>query len=634
MIRFTILTVFVLLFSSGLWAQEIIRPLKYNQIQEKEMKQRAERLRHIDKNYRVNSMELPFIDDFSTDKFPGNEDGEPEHWLDFYAYKNNTYAIDPPSIGVVTFDGADEYGYPYNFNAGNNVSVPCDTLTSVPINLDYDPSENIYFSFFFQGKGYGESPDDTPERGRDSLVLQFYAPQLDQWFYAWSTPGYATGHSSLDFEQVFVHITQNRYLRDGFQFRFVNYGNPSGSLDHWHIDYIQLDRNRSEGESITDVAYVYPIRTLLEDYSSMPWKHFVQNPSAYMADDLTWQAYNLDNVQRTIFGRTFEIYYDGVEQGNYINESEPPIPGLTLVDFTEPVQNTPFNFTFDTNVNDTCAVFDYYLSNEISPDFIESNNQMHMQQEFYSYYAYDDGSPERAWGSEQQGARIALRYVNMMADSLIGLSIWFEPANDAPGPFAFFPMVWEDAGTDGPGDEIVQGFGEDIEFYPEQNNGWRFFKFLEPVYIPAGGFFVGVIQTVGVELNIGLDYNSNKNNGNLYWFNSMFQFWSESSAVNSSLMIRPVFQAPKLGPVNVAENALDEAQIFPNPANDELFINPGTDAFIGLAEVLDLTGKIVRRADVRGQSQVDLSGLTPGMYLLRVVQDDQSASRVFKFVKN
>lgn len=628
MIRSNILTALIVLFSSGLWAQEIIRPLKYNRVQERTMEQRAEKLRHIDHNYRVNSMELPFVDDFSTDKFPGNEDGEPEHWLEFYAYRNLTNAVDPPSIGVVTFDGADEFGYPYDFTTNNNAGVPCDTLTSVPINLDYPASDSVYFSFFFQGKGFGEPPNFG-----DSLVLQFYAPQLDQWFHAWSTPGYANGHSTLDFEQVFLSITADKYLRDEFQFRFVNYATPQGVLDNWHIDFIQLDRNRAAGEYITDVAYLYPIRTLLADYANMPWKHFVQNPETYMADELTWQARNLDNTQRTIFGRTFEIYYDGVEQGSFVNDNDPPIAALGFVEHAEPVNSVPFNFTFDTDVNDTCAVFDYFLSNEISPDFIETNNEMHMQQEFYSYYAYDDGSPEWAWGTEQQGARIALRYVNMMADSLVGLSIWFEAANDEPGPFAFFPMVWADGGG-GPGAEIVQGFGEDVEFYPGEPYGWRFFEFLEPVFIPAGGFFVGVIQTVDVDLNIGLDYNSSSNNNNLYFFNSVFQTWQESDAVNSSMMIRPVFQSPKLGPVNVAENTLGEAHIFPNPAEEQLFVYPGTDAFVGTVEVRDLTGKIVRRADMRGQSRVDLNGLTPGMYMLRVVANDQSASRVFKFVKN
>src|SRR5690554_374216 len=194
---------FIALFvsSGSLWPQEGTAPLIYNRVQEVEMKQRAERLRENPVQPRANGMQLPFIDDFSTDKFPGNTDGEPEHWMDLSAFRNYTNAINPPSLGVVTFDGADEYGYPYNFNANNN-GVPCDTLTSVPINLEYPASDNIYFSFFYQGKGLREKPE-----AQDSLTLEFYAPNLDQWFHVWSVPG----SEMTEFEKVIFQITHEKY---------------------------------------------------------------------------------------------------------------------------------------------------------------------------------------------------------------------------------------------------------------------------------------------------------------------------------------------------------------------------------------------------------------------------------------
>jgi hypothetical protein len=241
---------------------EKIGHLTYNRIQEAEMDKRAERLRGNAGAFdRGSSIELPFIDDFSTDRFPGNAGGEDELWLDLKAFRNNTYGLNPPTIGVATFDGADEFGYPYDFGAGN-AAVPCDTLTSVPVNLDYDASENIWFSFYYQAFGFGERPELA-----DSLVLQFYSASLDQWFWAWSSPGLANnvGQSAEEFTKVFIPVVQERYLNDGFQFRFVNYATPKGALDHWHIDYVHLDRNRQENEVLDDVAFVYPIRTLLSD---------------------------------------------------------------------------------------------------------------------------------------------------------------------------------------------------------------------------------------------------------------------------------------------------------------------------------------------------------------------------------
>lgn len=621
--KFFIGLIGAVLLASGGFAQELILPLTHNKLQEKDRKERAERLRDSDSNSRVAGMELPFIDDFSTDKFPGNSDGEPEHWEDFDAFRNFTKAINPPSLGIVTFDGADEYGYPYDFNA-SNTAMPSDTLTSVPINLDYPPSDDVWFSFFYQGKGFGEGPENG-----DSLVVQFYAPNLDQWFYAWSSPGQAMN----EFEQVFIPITADKYLMDDFQFRFVNYATPKGVLDLWHIDYVQLDRNRMEGEDITDVAIVYPIRTLLSDYSSMPWTHYIQNPSAFMADEIEWLAKNNDDQQRTIRGRMMEIDYEGNSQGTYLNPSEPPIAALELQTFEEPIAANDFNYQFDPGVDDSCAVFDFSLSYNVSPDFITTNNETTMQQEFYSHYAYDDGSPEWAYGANQQGARVAMEYVNMKADSLIGLAIWFEALNDEPGPFAFFPYVWESTGS-GPGVEIAQGLAYGVEFQPEEYYGWRLAEFINPVHISEGDFFVGVTQTTSETLNIGLDYNSSYNDNNLYAYSPTDGIWQESSATGSSIMIRPVFQSTKLGPVSVEERLLDDASIYPNPVRDQLYINPGIDGFLGAAELLDLTGKVIKRVSVQGHTNLSVDDLQKGMYLLRVVSADRAGQRTFKFVKD
>jgi len=635
MTRIIILILVVLFFSPFLRAQEVEGPLVDMPMKRLDMEKRVERMRlDPNTNYRGGTMEVPFIDDFSTDKFAGNEDNEPVHWLDHQAFRNETFGMNPPTIGVVTFDGGDEFGYPYDFNA-SNAGVPCDTLTSVPINLDYDASENVWFSFFYQGKGFGETPDGNQG---DSLTLQFYSPNLDQWFHAWSVAGLVM----TEFEQVFVPITQSKYLQNGFQFRFVNYATPRGALDHFHIDYVQLDRNRADNEVIDDVAYVYPIRTLLEGYSSMPWKHFIQNPASFMANDVETLVFSNNQAvegggtgNRTIFDRTIRVFHEGVEQGMNDNPSEPPIFPQSQLTLTEPVKSDPFNFVFDPGVDEVAAVFDVEISNSVSPDLITKNNTIRMQQEFYSYYAYDDGSPEGGYSQTTVGGRTAMRYVNMKADSLIGLMIWFVTADKYPagGANSYFPTVWSDGGS-GPGAEIddAQGLWESVTIEPDTVYGWRLVKFLDPVFIPEGPFYVGLVQTTNDRLFVGLDKNNNYNPGNLYYYNTSFGIWEESSSVGS-LMLRPVFQSSNIGPLNVREESLQSAQIFPNPVVDQLFIRTGEPYFRGTADVLDLTGKVVHRADIQEESQLSLSDMQSGMYLLRISSNDGSAQRVFKFVK-
>ena len=72
-----------------------------------------------------------------------------------------------PTQGVVTFDGLDETGYPYDFSQPV-IYGKADYLTSAPIDLALNVADQVYISFFIQGGGLVTGP-----RGKDSLVLEF-----------------------------------------------------------------------------------------------------------------------------------------------------------------------------------------------------------------------------------------------------------------------------------------------------------------------------------------------------------------------------------------------------------------------------------------------------------------------------
>lgn len=163
-------------------AQEILTGITQNSQLVKAYKQ------EIPKGDRNISVKLPFVEDFS------NYTGYPASslWADRKCFVNNTYAIRPPSIGVVTFDALDEDGRIYAH--ADRSTFAADTLTSVCIRLDsnftqHRPmtlSDNIYFSFYYQpGGGCSSTPPvgwerigDAPESD-DELILEF---------------GYATGN--------------------------------------------------------------------------------------------------------------------------------------------------------------------------------------------------------------------------------------------------------------------------------------------------------------------------------------------------------------------------------------------------------------------------------------------------------
>jgi hypothetical protein len=64
----------------------------------------------------------------------------------------------------------------------------------------------------------------------------------------------------------------------------------------------------------------------------------------------------------------------------------------------------------------------------------------------------------------------------------------------------------------------------------------------------------------------------------------------------------------------------EEFRIFPNPADDHLEISTSIQ---GILEINDLTGQTVLKTEVTaGSRQVDISKLTPGIYLVRVLTND------------
>ena len=72
----------------------------------------------------------PFIDDFSYD-FP---QVNPDLWDQSSVFVNRTYPINPPTIGVATFDGMNEKGLARDFYPSTS-SEPSDTLLSKEIDI-------------------------------------------------------------------------------------------------------------------------------------------------------------------------------------------------------------------------------------------------------------------------------------------------------------------------------------------------------------------------------------------------------------------------------------------------------------------------------------------------------------------
>lgn len=539
-------------------------------------------------------------------------------WQDRYAYRNDNFPLTPQSIGVATFDGIDDIGYPYDWSSSSAVGK-ADYLTSKPINLG-GTVDSVYFSFLYQAGGLGEAPDTF-----DSLTLEFWSPVNSDWTSVWRTTGNTA--SSSTFTPVLIAINSPLYKQPGFQFRFTSYGSLTGSLDHWHIDYVKLDDFRSFDDVVLkDWAFQFPAPSLINEFTSMPWTHFMLDPHGRMRASQTVKTYNSDDIDKFVVGA--DCHMDLFFEGTQINTIPYVNPGNVLALSSRDMDYTILaSFWYDTAYADTFATFNvrYLLNTTTNPRYFE-NDTLWQTQEFENYYSYDDGSAEEAYGLVGNGAELAYKFTmpNGVTDSLRAVKMHFEATVNDASDELFFIQVWNDIGGE-PGDLIYTTDDQDLptSYVPKYKYGVDgYYEYVLPESVNlTGTFYVGWKQSSANRLNIGFDKNINNQDKIFYDLGSG---WS-TTGFEGSLMIRPVFVSDYDDVlISVKENAKAfDFEMYPNPASDVLTVNVKSD-FSGEVKIFDLQGKLIQSEAIFGSSQLTISEVPVGMYIVQLISEDGS----------
>jgi|WetSurMetagenome_2_1015567.scaffolds.fasta_scaffold01053_5 hypothetical protein len=550
------------------------------------------------------ALELPFFDDFSGHSvFPDNR-----MWTDDFVFINNTYSDRQITTGVATFDAIDNFGRLYT--TASSSGFEADHLTSQPVNLAYSATDNIRLSFFYQAGGLGDFPE-----ARDSLTLQFYAPIENAWYSVWRAEGY----SEQKFKPVIIPIKSNRFLKDGFQFRFINYASLSqnltdpsmvGNCDIWNIDYVVLDKNRNAGDTVfTDVAFRLPIRSLLKGHEAMPWRQFKEIQLQEMSSVIPVHYRNNDTIVRNIT-RNFEIrdVYKNL-QVDYFSAGATNIDPLTNVDYDA---NLIYSFQSDNNDSALFRIICSLKTDEFDP---KGNDTIIYYQVFNNYLAYDDGSSEAGYGINGLGSRnamVACRFESYIPDTLRAIRICFNDSYLEANKRAFDLMVWDD--NKGIPGNVIYSREEVMVEQENMINGSYIYNIPEGVVV-NGKFYVGWKQRSETFLNAGFDINTPHSNRQLYWLNGE---WLQSQ-MSGSLMIRPVLgDRLKITGINDIYYNKKKSQItiWPNPASDLLNISSGELQMERAAYVtfFDISGRELMKVPFR--DQIDISGLHEGSYII------------------
>lgn len=547
-------------------------------------------------------------------------------WLDSYAYHNYRYAINPWSIGVATLDGLDENGKAYLIGSTSNNYG--DYLTSKPIDLSaLTASDSVYFSFLYQPGGFG----DQPETG-DSIVLEFYSDDLDTWNRIWSDSGFV----SDEFNVGHICITNAQYFKKGFQFRFKNYGNLSGGFDHFNIDYIHLRALSGQQDTLfKDFAWVYPISSLLKDYTSVPWDHYKNNFTGKMSDQVNLVIRNSSNIQENnSTNGQVKIDYNGSNEGVFT------ITGNSLSDgqlnYAPRTTYSTYHdlsggYHYDETKTGTKANFDITgIASSLFPNF-NQNDSTFSTQVFENYYSYDDGTAEVAYGTTGVQSRLAVKFDPYESDSLIGIMTNFvESGNDVSNKL-FLLTVW-DNNNGIPGNVLYK----DSIFFPrtpEYENGvnnFHTYYFDQPSKVKVkvnGTFFIGWQQFDSDRLNIGFDKNLINSDKNFYSLDGGFT-WS-ASQIPGTIMIRPVFSTAMDLELSLNENDFEttDFSIYPNPSNDLINIQVNRGQYHG-CELYNLQGKLILESN---ETTLDISNNPDGIYFIKIKNTNHILYKVIKY---
>lgn len=571
-----------------------------------------ERTFEVDPERGGGSLTLPFFDDFSRYSLPTNDPEIPaswQRWSDNQVKVNCTYPVAPLSLGVATFDAIGADGRPYGTDSLVAYSAAAiendldwgsaDTLTSLPIDLSgFAPEDNIYLLFHVEAGGLGNKPDAVSSFEIDSLVLEFFSPfGAGEWFYAWSIH---PGTNTTDFTRVFVQVTDPAYFLNGFRFRFRNHASYGGAIDHWHLDYVLLSQVPNIENFIYDeVSFQYCENTMLtRDYTSMPWTHYLSNPAEFMADNFSFRQRNL-GITKNIATRT-SVKYQGDQV--FLSSDDLNTTGNAESSFTRTVSLNNYVYSTPEDVEEAsfevCSYFNPTDANAM-------NDTMCFVQNFSNYYSYDDGSAESTYQTEGVGMNVAMKFTAEVTDTLLGIMLSISPAYFNVSNNTFFVRAWQNSGGI-PGSELNENFTfYEPKYYWDSSDGFVYYPLDNPTEV-SGQFFIGWVQQSEARYYFGLDKNTAANGSKLYYKLDAFSSWQQS-AIQGTLMIRPVFKAGLPEWVGVEENTVVQPVFYPNPASESLNLNIRADYESYRIAIYDVAGKQVKDQNWINNGTLNLS---------------------------
>ena len=578
------------------------------------------------------TLNLPFFDDFSQSTlYPDST-----LWLNNQVYINNQFPIFPPTLNVATFDVLDPQGVPYRNTINRDFKDAGDSLISQPINLSenggstYSVADSIILSFYYQPNGYGYHLN-----GEDILRLWFKAKN-GLWFQVWSKVGES---KSRDFEQVMIPLLDSNFFHAGFQFMFTTFTRQVGNANHWHVDYVLLDKDRDRAETTyNDYAIQTTPTSLLKDYWAMPYEHFSLDPTAFLDDSVRFYVSNLSSIDKRL-----EVRHEAYANGTMVTTTAFPANANNHNAQGYRKRNLPrYGINNVPNTGEVTLERIVEVREAGVPNDITVNDRISFNQIFHDYYAYDDGSAERNFGFDEESStkntigEVAYGFDIAKRDTLYAIATYFNQAVYDGSRNRFKYRIWKELkGVDGGLEDLIIYESEEMTpTYSIANDQRTFTPFnLDTVLVlDPGTYYIGWWQgsifnlNIGWDMNYGNTQNVQRKNPNLFAKTAeILDEWS-NDVPDGTLMMRPHFgsKRPLYASVQSLEKTRYKPVIYPNPARTDVHFEKEYEQ----VRMINSQGQEVLLA--HNVSKLSVRDLKDGMYfiILRNGDGEQFTTRL------
>lgn len=566
------------------------------------------------------TLDLPFFEDFSGGELTPSSD----RWLENLVFVNQTMAHNPPSIGAATFEGLDASGTPYGGGYGTG-----DRLTSKAFDLSKDNvNSNLVLSFYHQLKGRGFVP-----RAVDSLMVDFWTDS-SEWVNVLAIPG-SRRQIAFDSFPNFIFSTilldDPVYFHDGFQFRIRNKSERTGAFGTWHVDYIRLAAGDPTNQGFSDIAFSEPPGSVLERYTAIPieqlagfeeqeiikevevkfFNHFnnATNPGdteGFFSENTTgqsWNSFTLTNAQNFSAQEVFE--------------TQRSIPAPSLDPFIADLKNL-------TSSEDKLELkMNYSLVFSQDPAALQNDATCSVTP-IDNYFAYDDGTAERALQVHALGTQLALEFEANVDGFLGAVKIHFPYTGSNFENQQFNLKIWANGAAldDQPTYEqfrispaqpnFIQGFST----FNLKNNIGEF----EPILIERGKFYIGIENATAETPAFAVGYDRNNMDASTHlWENPGGKWTKYTDRINlqGALMVRPVMTEVVLVSSDPLAEIEKNVTIYPNPAKEIIHFNVETGGSESYnLQIFNTLGQIIHQ-DIL-DSQLNISSYMAGIYFAKI----------------